>query len=123
MLLPQGQPLGKALFKFSDSPRAQGIGSDFVYHGLFLHVTGETTRLLPLLDAILAQNSPRGKGRGAVSWCGHAVRATAATNALAHNADIATVQEWLGHANMATTRLDDRRQSRPEESPTFTVEY
>src|SRR5262249_5030331 len=51
------------------------------------------------------------------------LRATAATNALAHNADIAKVQEWLGHANIATTRLYDRRQSRPEESPTFKVEY
>jgi integrase len=37
--------------------------------------------------------------------------------------DIAKVQEWLGHANIATTRLYDRRQSRPEESPTFKVEY
>jgi hypothetical protein len=37
------------------------------------------------------------------------------TNALAPNADIANVQEWLGHANIATTRLYDRRQSRPEE--------
>ena len=27
------------------------------------------------------------------------------TNALAPNADIAKVQEWLGHANIATTRL------------------
>jgi hypothetical protein len=33
------------------------------------------------------------------------------------------MQEWLGHANIATTCLDDRRQSRPKESPTFTVEY
>ena len=55
--------------------------------------------------------------------CVHALRATAATNALAHNADIAKVQESLGHANIATTRLYDRRQSRPEESPTFKVEY
>ena len=31
------------------------------------------------------------------------------TNALAPNADIAKVQEWLGHANIATTRLYDRR--------------
>ncbi len=45
------------------------------------------------------------------------------TNALAPNADIAKVQEWRGHANIATTRLYDRRQSRPEESPTFKVEY
>jgi len=56
-------------------------------------------------------------------FCVHALRAPAATNALAHNADIAKVQEWLGHANIATTRLYDRRQSRPEESPTFKVEY
>src|SRR6266480_718923 len=56
-------------------------------------------------------------------FCVHALRATAATNALAHNADIAKVQEWLGHANIATTRLYDRGQSRPEESPTFKVEY
>jgi hypothetical protein len=32
-------------------------------------------------------------------------------------------QEWLGHANLATTRLSDRRQSRPGESPTFKVGY
>src|SRR6266545_996404 len=32
----------------------------------------------------------------------HALRATAATNALDHEADIARVQEWLGHANIAT---------------------
>jgi len=53
----------------------------------------------------------------------HGLRATAATNALDHNADIAKVQEWLGHANISTTRLYDKRRSRPEDSPTFKVEY
>jgi integrase/recombinase XerD len=53
----------------------------------------------------------------------HALRATAATNALDHQADIAKVQEWLGHANIATTRLYDRRKHRPEDSPTFKVAY
>jgi site-specific recombinase XerD len=53
----------------------------------------------------------------------HALRATAATNALDHEADIAKVQEWLGHANIATTRLYDRRKHRPEDSPTFKVAY
>lgn len=52
----------------------------------------------------------------------HALRATAATNALDHGADIARVQEWLGHANISTTRLYDKRRSRPEESPTYKVE-
>jgi integrase/recombinase XerD len=53
----------------------------------------------------------------------HSLRATAATNALDHQADIAKVQEWLGHANIATTRLYDRRKTRPEDSPTFKVVY
>ncbi|MDX2175273.1 MAG: tyrosine-type recombinase/integrase, partial [Candidatus Sumerlaeia bacterium] len=51
------------------------------------------------------------------------LRATAATNALEHQADIAKVQEWLGHANVSTTRLYDRRRSRVEESPTFRVRF
>ncbi len=55
--------------------------------------------------------------------CVHSLRATAATNALAHAADIAQVQEWLGHAHISTTRLYDRRKSRPEDSPTFRVAY
>ena len=51
------------------------------------------------------------------------MRATAATNALSHDADISKVQEWLGHANVSTTRLYDRRKTRPEDSPTFRVKY
>ena len=53
----------------------------------------------------------------------HALRATAATNALDHEADIAKVQEWLGHANISTTRIYDHRKTRPEDSPTFKVTY
>ena len=53
----------------------------------------------------------------------HGLRATAATNALDHDADIAKVQVWLGHANISTTRLYDRRGQRPEDSPTYKVKY
>ena len=53
----------------------------------------------------------------------HALRATAATSALEHQADIAKVQEWLGHASISTTRAYDRRGFRPEDSPTFKVAY
>jgi site-specific recombinase XerD len=55
--------------------------------------------------------------------CVHSLRATAATNALAHAADITEVQKWLGHADISTTRIYDKRQSRPEDSPTFKVRY
>jgi len=53
----------------------------------------------------------------------HSLRATAATNALEHDSDIAEVQEWLGHADISTTRLYDKRKMRPEDSPTFKVKY
>lgn len=53
----------------------------------------------------------------------HSLRATAATNALDHDADIKKVQEWLGHANIATTQIYDRRRSKPEDSPTYSIKY
>ena len=62
-------------------------------------------------------------GAAGVSIGAHALRATAATNALDHQADIAKVQEWLGHANISTTRIYDHRRTRPEDSPTFKVAY
>jgi site-specific recombinase XerD len=51
------------------------------------------------------------------------MRATAATNALPNETDVAKVQEWLGHASVSTTRLYDRSKSKPEDSPTFHVKY
>lgn len=53
----------------------------------------------------------------------HALRATAATCALENHADIAKVQEWLGHASINTTRVYDRRETRSPDSPTFKVAY
>ena len=53
----------------------------------------------------------------------HAMLTKAATNALLNSADFEEVQEWLGHANISTTRLYDQRKLRPEDSPTFRVKY
>jgi site-specific recombinase XerD len=48
-------------------------------------------------------------------WFGpHVMRATAATQALAQGADLATVQHWLGHASIQTTRAYDRRDRSPQ---------
>ncbi len=72
----------------------------------------------------VVQQYARKIGIGDIERLGvHSLRATAATNALDHEADIAKVQEWLGHANISTTRLYDRRKTRPEDSPTFKVAY
>jgi len=51
--------------------------------------------------------------------CLHALRATAATNALENKPGIALVQKWLEHANISTTKLYDRKSSRPDDSPTL----
>ena len=71
----------------------------------------------------IVQKYARAVGIEARSICVHGLRATAATNALDHEADIAKVQEWLGHSSISTTRLYDRRKTKPEDSPTFKVSY
>ena len=56
-------------------------------------------------------------------FCIHSLRTTAATNAFDHKAEIAKDQEWLAQANVSTPRLYDKRNNRPEDSPSFKVEY
>jgi integrase/recombinase XerD len=85
---------------------AKPLNPASVYRAIVIHYARETG----LLDTV-------------PGFCTHSLRATAATNALAHAADIAEVQKWLGHADISTTRMYDKRQSRPEDSPTFKVRY
>ncbi|CAN7761237.1 tyrosine-type recombinase/integrase [Cupriavidus necator] len=79
-------------------------------------LSGDGVRRIVASHAIAARIEVLGLGV-------HGLRATAATNALEHGADIAQVQDWLGHASVATTRKYDRRGRRPEDSPTFKVRY
>lgn len=53
----------------------------------------------------------------------HALRATAANNALKHDADLASVQAWMGHATIKSTQAYDPRSIESDESPTFRVAY
>jgi integrase/recombinase XerD len=85
------------------------------------HATGELDKAISpdgVYKLVRAYSAALGFQIGA-----HALRATAATNALDHEADIAKVQDWLGHANISTTRIYDHRRTRPDESPTFKVAY
>lgn len=98
---------------------------------LFRPVKNNTTGTLnkPLNPTSIYQDVVRRYGQqvginaAVPGFCVHSLRATAATNALSHDADMAQVQAWLGHANIATTRLYDQRHHRPEDSPTFRVRY
>ncbi|RJP28478.1 MAG: hypothetical protein C4527_11915 [Candidatus Omnitrophota bacterium] len=87
------------------------------------------TALFSLFDALCEANAITIRKYAQEAECDfvgfspHSLRVTAATNALEHGADIAKVQEWLGRANIATTRLYDKRNMRPEDSPTFKVEF
>ena len=102
----------------------RAAGSRGVLH-LRVHGTGGTVEGAITADGVykMVQHYATRVGVNLEGFGAHSLRATAATNALDHEADIAKVQEWLGHANIATTRLYDRRKTRPEDSPTFKVRY
>ncbi|MBF0479729.1 MAG: tyrosine-type recombinase/integrase [Candidatus Omnitrophica bacterium] len=53
----------------------------------------------------------------------HSLRATFATNTLTNHADLGKVQDYLGHANIQTTRIYDKRGNNLADSPTFKVNY
>ena len=104
---------------------ASGHHQEHANAPLFRPLRGPKTGLGISAEGIYALVGQYAKAAGiAVVGLGvHGLRTTAATNALEHEADIAKVQAWLGHANISTTKLYDRRDSRPEDSPTFKVRY
>ena len=53
----------------------------------------------------------------------HSLRATFATNALNNHADLAKVQDYLGHAFIGTTKIYDKRIDTLADSPTFKINY
>ena len=53
----------------------------------------------------------------------HSFRATGITTYLQNGGTLEKAQYMANHASARTTRLYDRRKSRPEDSPTFKVEY
>ena len=74
-------------------------------------------------DGVYRESKRYAKKRGIdiAGFGAHSLRATAATNALLHDANIAKVRELLGHANISTGKLYDQRESRPEDCAVFRV--
>ncbi len=70
-----------------------------------------------------ARDGNRNECRGEWSVCAFDTADSGNQYPLSREADIAKVQEWLGHANVSTIRLYDRRKSKPEDRPTFYVTY
>ena len=103
-----GDHLEGAVFRSVRKTSARTAGKALSGHGIYKDVVKKYARQIGVEPSSVSV---------------HGLRATAATNALEHEADIAKVQEWLGHANISTTRLYDRRRMRPEDSPTFKVSY
>lgn len=108
---------------------AAGHGKDLegaLFRPVKNNVTGELNKPLhpdSVYAIVLQYGDQVGITAHTHGFCAHSLRATAATNALDHQADIAKVQEWLGHSDISTTRLYDKRRSRVEDSPSFKVEY
>ena len=70
-----------------------------------------------MLKLVRRYSAKAGIGDGGVAP--HSLRATAGTNALEGGADLNEVRSWMGHANVSTTTLYDKRRERPEDSPHF----
>ncbi len=84
----------------------KALSGDAMYHNVVLHYA----RATGLKDEVRELRV-------------HSTRATAITTALRNKSDLAKVQMWSGHANISTTRLYDRREFQPEDSPSFKVTY
>jgi len=88
------------------------------------NATGDLQKPLSTeMIAVLVRRYSTKAGIGEHGIAPHSLRATAGTNALEGGADLNEVRRWMGHANVSTTTLYDKRRERPEDSPTFKINY
>ena len=86
---------------YTSGPR-QDVGSDSAVGSLFLSRTGKTLRREDIYH-IVRKYVARAAVRAGVSP--HTFRHCFATQLLSHGADLRSVQEMLGHADIATTQI------------------
>ena len=72
---------------------------------------------------VIVMNYAKMVGIKAENFHPHSLRATWATTALLNHADLAKVQDFLGHANIQTTKIYDKRANTVADSPAFKVNY
>lgn len=119
--IPLHGEAAKSIKRYLEYSRTSTAKSSFLFVSIRGSRAGHSLSADGIYKAVCAYARAVGvfvQGLGA-----HGLRVTAATNALENQADIAHVQHWLGHASISTTRLYDRRQNRPKDSPSFKIRY
>ena len=75
------------------------------------------------ITQILQKYATKALGKKAADCSPHWMRATFATTALENEAGMEEVQYSLGHADISTTKLYDRRRHNPEKAASYFANY
>ena len=104
-------------------PQHAGNKDSAIFRALSNNKKFSTTGMTPIAIYNLVIRYGQKVGIDTSHYSPHSLRATAATQALINGVDIRKVQYWLGHASIQTTAMYDKRENRPEESPSYRVSY